>query len=61
MSVKKLVFYPYKIWRNTMSRRDRRHAKQEVKKFTPNKKNALDPKIIAVLGALAVIFLLAPC
>ena len=39
-----------------MSRRDRRHAKQEVKKFTPNKKNVLDPKIIAVLGALAVIF-----
>lgn len=39
-----------------MSRRDRRHAKQEVKKFTPNKKNALDTKVIVVLAAIAVIF-----
>ncbi|MCQ2089231.1 MAG: hypothetical protein MJY93_03170 [Fibrobacter sp.] len=39
-----------------MSRRDRRHAKQEVKKFTPKKKNALNTWVIAALGALAVVF-----
>ena len=39
-----------------MSRRDRRRAKQNAKQFTPKKANALDPKIIVVLGAIAVIF-----
>lgn len=39
-----------------MSRRDRRHAKQEVKKFTPKKKNALDTKVIVVLAVIAVVF-----
>ena len=35
---------------------DRRRAKQNAKQFTPKKANALDPKIIVVLGAIAVIF-----
>lgn len=39
-----------------MSRRDRRHAKQEVKKFTPKKKNMLSTWVIVVLAAIAVIF-----
>lgn len=39
-----------------MSRRDRRHAKQEAKKFVPKKKNALDTKVIVVLAAITVIF-----
>lgn len=39
-----------------MSRSDRRRAKQNAKQFKPKKSNALDPKVIAVLAALAVIF-----
>ncbi|MCF0221754.1 MAG: hypothetical protein HUK19_05630 [Fibrobacter sp.] len=39
-----------------MSRRDRRHAKQEVKKFTPKKKNTLSTWVIVALGAVAVVF-----
>lgn len=39
-----------------MSRRDRRQKKHEVKKFVPNKKNALDTRVIVVLAAIAVIF-----
>lgn len=39
-----------------MSRSDRRRAKQNVKNFTPKKKNALDTRVIVVLAAIAVIF-----
>ncbi len=39
-----------------MSRRDRRHAKQEVKKFTPNKKNALNKWVIVAMAVVVVVF-----
>lgn len=39
-----------------MSRRDRRHAKQEVKKFVPNKKNALNKWVIVAIATVAVVF-----
>ncbi len=39
-----------------MSRRDRRHAKQNVKNVTVKKSKALDPRIIAVIGVLAAVF-----
>lgn len=39
-----------------MSRRDRRHAKQEVKKFTPKKKNTLNNWVIAAMAIIVVVF-----
>ncbi|MBR2091369.1 MAG: hypothetical protein IJ905_13690 [Fibrobacter sp.] len=39
-----------------MSRSDRRRAKQNVKKFTPKKANALDKRVIVLLAIIVVVF-----
>lgn len=39
-----------------MSRKDRRHAKQTVKNFTPKKKNALNTWVIVAIATIAVVF-----
>ena len=39
-----------------MSRSERRRAKQNVKNFTPNKKNALNKGVIVIIGIIAVEF-----
>ena len=39
-----------------MSRSERRRAKQNVKNFTPNKKNALNKGVSVIIGSIAVVF-----
>jgi hypothetical protein len=39
-----------------MSRSERRRAKQNVKNFTPNKKNTLNKGVIVIIGIIAVVF-----
>ncbi|SHK96753.1 hypothetical protein [Fibrobacter sp. UWEL] len=39
-----------------MSRRDRRHAKQDAKKFVPSKKKSLNTWVIVALAVVAVVF-----
>lgn len=39
-----------------MSRRDRRHAKQDAKKFVPSKKKSLGTWVVVALAVIAVVF-----
>jgi hypothetical protein len=39
-----------------MSRSERRRAKQNVKNFTPKKKNTLNKWVIVAIGTIAVVF-----